>query len=182
MAEDIESILGIEPRQGDDPNLSGMGDRNSPYYGCGGWLAFFCVVQIIVSPILMLVACAITLSVIYGNSYVASFYLAEILGNIGLTVFGVLVGLALWRLEPGSPGKAKAFLVAALAWAVLRVFLAYALLDGHYQEAGLIETFKGLLGTVVAFAIWFSYFNVSRRIKDTFGDPRQLIHIVPPGE
>jgi Protein of unknown function (DUF2569) len=179
LQEDAESFLGVgsQPQSGGSvpelpPPLQPALD--SAYRGYGGWLAFFSVVQIFVVPIIALISGAVSISEV---SKVSDRYpgliaptAVELIGDFALVGFGVYVGIALWRLRRGAVGIAKAYLVARLVWAVLKFALPYLgtglpsqVIDAMWMEVG-----KELVQTVIAFAIWFSYFNVSKRIKATF--------------
>lgn len=181
MSGNIDEILGIASSSSNASAQAGSAAVNSPYYGWGGWLAFFSIVQIFIQPILLLVLCAVDASAFGYNSSVDGFLTLEIVGMLGLGVFGVIAGVQLWRLRPGAVGVAKAYLVTALVWSILKVVLAFAMLEGRYQESVGGEEIKGVVGTLVPFIIWFSYFNVSKRVKATYLGENETIHIVPPG-
>jgi hypothetical protein len=181
MSDNTDEILGIVSSSSNAPAQAGLAAVNSPYYGWGGWLAFFCIVQIFVQPLILLVLCAADGSAFGDNSSLDGFLILEILGMLGMGVFGVIAGIQLWRLRPGAVGIAKAYLVTALVWSILKAILAFAMLEGSYQEAVGAQEMKGVLTTLIPFVIWLSYFNVSKRIKATFFGEGETIHIVPPG-
>jgi hypothetical protein len=181
MSDNIDEILGTASSSSNAPAQARPAGVNSPYYGWGGWLALFCIVQIFIQPLFLLVLCAEDVSAFGYNSSVDDFLVLEILGMLGMGVFGVIAGIRLWRLRPGAVGIAKAYLVTALVWSILKAVLAYAMLEGRYQEAVGTQEIKGVLGTLIPFLIWFSYFNVSKRVKATFFGEDETIHIVPPG-
>ena len=179
MSDNLDEILGVAssapPAQAGSPNV------NSPYYGWGGWLALFCIVQIFVQPILVVVAVASDASAFGYNSSLDAFAAIEIFGTIGLGVFGIIVGISLWRLRPGAVGIAKTYLVTALVWSVFKAIVAFAMLEGRFQETVGPQEVLGVFTTLIPFAIWFSYFNVSKRIKATFFGEEDVVHIIPPG-
>lgn len=187
MPDNTEEILGIASSSSSDPAQMGAAAQtgspavNSPYYGWGGWLAFFCIVQIFIQPIILLVLSIADASVFGQDSSLDVFLVIEIAGMLGLAVFGVIAGVNLWRIRPGAVRVAKAYLVAALVWSVLKAVLAYAMLEGHYQEAVGAQEVQGVVFTIVPFVIWFTYFNVSKRVKATYFGESETIHIVPPG-
>jgi uncharacterized membrane protein YhaH (DUF805 family) len=181
MPNDVNSILGIESSPGTASPPPGAPNPNSPYYGYGGWLAFFCIVQIFIVPVIAVVYCALDVSALgSGSDSLDRFLVIEILGLLGIAAFGVYAGITLRRLRPGAVKIAKTYLVVGLAWAALKLVLAAAMLGGSTGVAVAAEEGKGLLQAIIGFAIWFSYFKVSKRVKSTFFGEEEMIHIVPP--
>lgn len=181
MSDNTDEILGITSPASNVPAKAGPTGFNSPYYGWGGWLAFFCIVQIFVQPLIAIGFCVEDASAFGIDSSVDSFLVVEILGLVGMAVFGIIAGIQLWRLRPGAVGIAKAYLVTALVWSILKAVLAFGMLEGQYQDAVGAQEIKGVVGTLIPFVVWFSYFNVSKRVKATFFGEDETIHIVPPG-
>jgi hypothetical protein len=181
MSENTDEILGITSPSSNAPAQAGPTGVNSPYYGWGGWLAFFCIAQIFVQPLLAIGFGAEDASAFGVDSNLDGFLVIEILGMVGMGVFGIIAGVQLWRLRRGAVGIAKAYLVTALVWSILKAVLAFGMLDGRYQEAVGAGEIKGVVGTLIPFVVWFSYFNVSKRVKATFFGEDETIHIVPPG-
>jgi hypothetical protein len=174
MSEDAESFLGVKlPTESTEAPIL-LQPAESPYYGYGGWLAFFCIVQIFIGPLLALITGAISLSQIgdVADRYpsLLAVIFVEVIGDVGLVTFGVVAGLKLRRLQRGAVGFAKGYLIARLVWAVLALGLPAmgSDLPSSVMEAMMIAAVKELVQTLIGFAIWFSYFNVSKRIKATF--------------
>jgi len=181
MTENLGSTLGIGPSTQGDPYPPVAPHSNSPYYGYSGWLAFFCVVQIFIVPVFVLISCAMDVSALGSSNYnLDEFVVLEILGLLGLGAYAVYTGLKLRRLRPGAVRTAKTYLVVGLLWAVLRVFLALLMLEGETRDAVGFEEVKGLFQSIISFAIWFSYFNVSKRIKATFPETSSDLNLAPP--
>ena len=71
----------------------------------------------------------------------------------------------------GAVRATKRYLLIALAWSVVSFALPYmGDIPDSAREAMTLENVKGFLRTVIPFAIWFSYFNVSKRVKATYID------------
>jgi Ankyrin repeats (3 copies)/Protein of unknown function (DUF2569) len=156
---------------------------DSPYRGFGGWLALFCVVQVIVQPVFALISVAasydtVSRASIHYPSLMGVFAL-ESIGDLAVIAFGLFAGVMLWRLQSGAVATAKAYLVARLIWHVLSLGLPFAAseLPSRVTEAMMIAAVPQLIRTVIFVVIWMSYFNVSKRIKanfpETLAAPRQ---------
>ena len=128
MPEDAEEILGVKsPTDTTQAPPPLPPAKDSPLYGYGGWLAFFCIVQIFVAPLFALITGAISLSQVgevsdrYPSLLALTF--VELIGDIGVVIFGVVAGLKLRRLQPGAVRLAKGYLITRLVWAVLTLGL-----------------------------------------------------------
>jgi hypothetical protein len=99
-------------------------------------------------------------------------YAVGTFGLIGVVGLGMDAAIKLRRISSGAVRAAKRFLLVALLWSVVSLALPYMIwgIPDDTREAMFIQTFKGFLGTVIPFAIWFTYFNVSQRVKATYVD------------
>jgi hypothetical protein len=142
--------------------------------GYGGWLAFLGEVQIFVVPIIALIGLGVTVSEIrsVADRYPALIVLSvvEAIGDIGVVAVGVYAGLMLRRLRPGAVRIAKRYLLISLAWSLLSLVLPYmgGSLPPRVVDAMMQAEAQGAVRTLIAFAIWYSYFSVSKRVKATF--------------
>lgn len=146
---------------------------DSPYCGYGGWLAFFGAVQLFVSPILAVVmlfvgAAAISDAV---SKYpgIMVVYVLETLGDVAIVGLGMYAAIQLRRIRPGAVRVTRLYLFAALMWSVLSFALPYiGAIPDSARDAMTFENIKGFVRTLIPFIIWFSYFNVSKRVKATY--------------
>src|SRR5437879_77017 len=134
MPEDPESCLGVGAPSDTEDSASAavpplQPGPDLPYRGYGGWLAFFCIVQIFVVPLFALISGAATLmqsGQISGRYPVLlALVVVELVGDIAVVGFGVYAGITLRRLQRGAVGIAKVYLLTGLVWAVFGLALPY---------------------------------------------------------
>ncbi len=143
------------------------------YKSVGGWLLLLCFGLTIGSPLRTLY----TLSTSYSESsqyfdqfpgLAAIFYIDCILSSI-LTFLSIRAGIALWDIKPGAVNIAKQYLFFYLGYAVIASFLPFvAGLPSAVNDAMIPEVAKSALQSIFFFGIWFSYLNVSKRVKATY--------------
>ncbi len=155
--------------------LEMTGDTSSPYYGVHGWLKFFVIVNIYVSPIIFAIQQIIGfigLSNLAGR-YPGILVVGIIEAGVGifLVIKWIMIALRLRDITPGVVQEAKRWLLIVLGWNLLSTVLAF--LSGMDPEDIAPSAIKGLFQGIIAFAIWYSYFNVSKRVKATYPDWNQ---------
>jgi hypothetical protein len=143
-----------------------------PLYGVKGWLKFFVVVNLYVAPVIFVLR--IVLSWV-GFSILAENYPRIILVGVVETLVGGLfvvkfiqIARRLRDIRPGVVQEAKAWLKVILVWSI--VDAPFAFISGMDADALLPGAIKGIVTTAIAFAIWHTYFSVSKRVKATFPD------------
>ncbi|MGI6495007.1 MAG: DUF2569 family protein [Kiritimatiellia bacterium] len=150
-------------------------DTTNPLYGVRGWLMFFVVVHMYISPVVSVIQ--LTLAII-GFGMLAEDYpgivgvgLIEIVVDLFFVVKWILIARELRDIVPGAVQKTKKWLLISLAWNVLSSLLAF--MAGIDAEEIMPDVIQGLVKGVIGFAIWYSYFNVSKRVKATYPDWNQ---------
>lgn len=144
--------------------------------GIGGWLSFFIIINMYVSPalnLLMIVASWITLAsslvvLESGDPLIMMFVLSSLI-ILAIVVWGVV---AAWRLngfKPRSVQFVKIYIVAAGIGGVINQLLLS-------ESAG--SNAAGLLQTVSWSVVWFAYFSVSKRVKATYPDADEPLSAV----
>lgn len=146
--------------------------QGSPYYGVKGWLKFFVIVNMYISPVIFVLR--------YIFAWVGFVILAEDypgiipIGLIETVVGGFLVykfiqiARHLRDIRPGAVQEAKKWIFITFIWVLVDMPLLY--FTGLNAEDLIPGAIKAFLGGLIGFAIWYSYFNVSKRVKATYPD------------
>ncbi|GEM_PF-502744 len=148
------------------------GDTGNPLYGVKGWLKVFVVVNMYIGPVLFAIQ---TIMGFVGFAMLAEDYpgivvvgLIEAAVRIFFVVKWIKIAGRLRDIAPGVVQEAKKWLLITLAWNVLSTPLVF--MSGMDAEDLMVGAIKGLFTSIVGFAIWYSYFNVSKRVKATYPD------------
>jgi len=112
----------------------------------GGWLLFFIITLVIISPLY-------NLSIIF--SQFDAYTLVEIFESLASVSLFILAGIFLWVKMPYAVKFAKVFLVTTL---VINVIYAIVFSD-----------FSDLIQGTVYYLIWIMYLNKSERVKIVYG-------------
>jgi len=144
--------------------------------GVGGWLLFFCVLATIVGPAFFVFFLSADLARILANwngfQLVPTFRLVNDVGGFGLTAYSIYVGIALWSVKPNAVHTVKTFLIVGLAYNVATELACLSLGTSLWFWAPtptVGTTVVDLVGEGASFAIWFTYFRESKRVKATYG-------------
>ena len=146
--------------------------------GVGGWLLAFCLVLTVLSPLLTAWQIVSTYErtarwweLLDGLSTV---FCIDASVTAGLTVFGIVAGIAMWSVRPRAVALAKTYLLAQLGWAVISGALPFVLISELREPltTGFIGGWvyvggRGLLFT----SVWMAYLTRSRRVALTYGLP-----------
>jgi len=130
--------------------------------GVGGWLMLFAVILTIIQPLYLLFDVIANPSF---YSYSSGVYdLASLLWVLGIAIWGIVVGISIWKVKEKAIVWAKEFLIISLVIGVVFTFLYSGLYTLEEQDILFVELFRSL----IFFGIWFSYLSVSKRVKNTF--------------
>jgi len=180
---EIAEVLGLDGLEIDaSPRTYALPDFTSnettvepKYKGVGGWLLLFCVILTIVSPLLnmiLLIKSTDEMKTVCDKfpGLQQTFAIAAVL-TVGLMVFSIYAGMALWTQRLGAVGIAKTYLQVFLGAAILGIFLpVIAGLPPELCSQLIREGFRQAFGPYLFYCIWNSYLNKSKRVKATYGD------------
>lgn len=145
---------------------------SNPLYGVKGWLKFFIVVNLYIAPIFFVVQYIIAW---IGFSMLAKDYPNIVFVGLIETTIGaylvykaIQVALSLRDIKKGAVQNAKFLLKLVLAWTIISIPLSF--LSGLDTDDLMPDVIKGFLKGIIGFAIWYSYFKVSQRVKATYPD------------
>lgn len=148
-------------------------ESSEKYRKVGGWLYLLCFALIIGSPARTIYNFVTT----YNETSFAFdlipalavlFYVDLILSTV-LMVLSVRAGIVLWFIRPNALRIAKNYFLYFLGYSVIAVFLPFTLgFSAEENRAMIPEAVKSSIQAFVFFGIWFTYLNVSERVKDTY--------------
>ena len=144
----------------DESQLGSEGDFNllQPYpEGIGGWLLYFCIVSIFAGPLVSLPAVIKQLSLYWLSCYVT------------LIIFSIAAGFATLMRAKSALTLVRFDLLAKSLYGVAQVAWAFHLHSLNRPSLLISQETGRAVGTFLAVAIWFWYFKVSIRVRNTFG-------------
>jgi magnesium-transporting ATPase (P-type) len=142
--------------------------------GIGGWLMFLVLCLTIFGPIASFFAVIYLLAsageVSNTHPEIVSFITVLLLLILANAIWGLVVGVRLWKVRLGAATRAKQyFLWGSTAFSVITGFLPVIMLPPADQvdQAVPAAILRSAIG--VGFAIlWYFYFTKSRRVANTF--------------
>jgi hypothetical protein len=152
------------------PNIRLVDER---YRGVGGWLLVLCVILTIISPLTSLFALgtgfAETAPAFAMFPGLRIIMVIDLVLSLGVVAFSIYAGIGLWTIRPGAVRTAKAYLITFLLYHGIASVLPFlAGLPPEANEAMMKEVFKSVFRALIFFGVWFSYLNVSKRVKATY--------------
>ena len=141
--------------------------------GVRGWLLFFCVLNTVIWPSVMLVIVASHLSRFSasgdGGSGIAQVIFLSDAAGVGLAAFGAYAGLRLWRRDPGAVPLTRIYLATEAIMQFVAIGFPYLVgLSPSVRGELLLPNIQGAVGTAVVVALWYAYFQRSRRVAATY--------------
>jgi hypothetical protein len=141
--------------------------------GVHGWLRFFVIVMIYIWPLTAVVSSIglwITRCVRFAPDYplVIIYYSVCIAGTLYLALMSNEVGHRLQNKSPGAVRSAKKWILLVLVWSF--VWLVLSPVCGGATNTVAQEAVIDVGSTLIGFAIWYSYFTTSQRVRATYPD------------
>jgi DNA-directed RNA polymerase subunit RPC12/RpoP len=153
--------------------------RHTSLKGVKGWLLFLCTILTILNPVMSL-------------PYITRYFVDSrsdlkwypLLGTaldivVGLTIlillYGVYVGIALWRIQPDAIRSAILYLNAYLVFTIvmfLTVLTIFLISDVPYNETSqkiFGDLIKETIRAITFVVIWKLYLRHSERVMNTYG-------------
>jgi len=89
--------------------------------------------------------------------------------SLGVTGFGLFAGIQLWRIRPGAVLTAKRYLFCALMSQAVEIGLPWMTgLPAEDIRTMVAANVRNAVRGLIPFAIWYSYLNVSKRVRATY--------------
>jgi Protein of unknown function (DUF2569) len=156
------------------PDLSNSTDGQPQYKGVSGWLLIFCIVQVIVNPVLVLRSLGETW---YENFQrfqqipgLLTFAVLDTVLILGVTAFSIYAGESLWSIRAGAVKIAKRYLLTVLGYYIVGVGLPFIIkLSPTTSDKLFLWSLVRLVMGAIFVSLWYSYFNKSKRVKATYG-------------
>ncbi len=161
------------------------------YRGIGGWLLFFIISIIFLSPLFAAINLFTTLSNTFVALHLPMLYLIRLfLGAIDLffALVGIVVGILLWSRNQNAVGITQWFLMLKGVFVLVSNLVMYFLI----HEGRIPPVVKNDLMTVILIwlifglipvAIWYTYFAKSKRVAATYyalNEPPPPTELPPP--
>lgn len=145
--------------------------------GVGGWLVFFCVGLTILSPLFslgqMVNGWEQSKPAFSSFPTIKSALIWENLGSVAILIYGFIVGCMIWSGSSEGRNIARRFLLIRF-FGFIGVEVVAILIMGDLPSQMVSAGIGGVVGAIfregVYFAIWWLYFNKSKRVRNTYGN------------
>ena len=152
---------------------------NKKYNSVGGWLILLCLTLILFSPITNIYY--ICTSFIETSSYfeqikgLKKYVYIESISIIPLIVLSIWSGISLLLIKPYAVKITKIFLIIFLFRGIVQnLFPEIAGLDTLLKKEMEYRMNVTTTSTILAFGIWFTYLSLSKRVKNTYSNSKQI--------
>ncbi len=171
-ANNSNKILGNNNELLLPPPIGKIPDTTNPLCGVGGWLKFIVVANLYIVPVVFAISQILAWIgyIMVIDKYpgiIASGIINTLVSGV-LVLMGIEAAKGLRNIQPGAVKNVKALLKSRLTWTFISIPVAF--LSGIDIEALMPGILKSVVAGVAGFTIWYSYFNVSKRVEATYSD------------
>jgi len=147
--------------------------------GIGGWLLFFSISLIILTPLYTLKGL-----MDYGEATklfnqlpeFKTIVVIDLVISIPLMLFSIFTGVMLLQLRKNAVKIAKIYLLVMLAYSIISAIMPFVVgLPSKITQTIFSDIVKDFVRSLGYFVIWYSYLNVSKRVKNTFTTRSQVV-------
>lgn len=163
-------------RPGNDVSKQSHLAEESRLEGVGGWLAFFCVLLIIMTPVF-------TVAPMAGEWYqwqpvlekfptLKTAFFSEMFFLLAIVAYGFVTGLMIWQGRDDGKQLAERYLKVRIGVVVgtdLLIVWVLSDLPTEIFSALIDEAVITVFWEVLFFAFWLAYFRKSKRVAATYG-------------
>jgi hypothetical protein len=158
----MKSEEAIGPR-GDQPAL----------YGVRGWLLVLCLYLMVFVPLLTVLGLVGAWQSAASSPALQSALIFEVLFELGLAVFALYAGWALYRMRPNAVAIAKIYFIVTLTLGMLGVGFVLLGAVTQFSDRALANMLRGpavfaVLRYIIVSAAWLFYLERSMRVRTTY--------------
>jgi hypothetical protein len=128
--------------------------------GIGGWLLFYCLYLVILSPMEFGGQLLMDLS---RESHLQQMIMLLAFSVVPI-VYGIIIGILLWVAWPNAVKHAKVYLIILLCLRLLGIWLSGLESRGKSPTILLLPYIEAIM----SFIIWWTYFAKSTRVRNTY--------------
>jgi Protein of unknown function (DUF2569) len=140
-----------------NPNTDAVETPPGPC-GVGGWLLFFCILAVVVNPLVALLSVARLTAT--GPTVAVMAKVAMVAMGCGASLLGILAGIRVWRVSPWALNAVTIYLLSLVLVPLADLVIA--------ARVGLTVDTPALVRSVGFAVVWAAYFSMSKRVKNTF--------------
>ena len=149
--------------------------------GVGGFLLLFCVVLTMIRPVFGVSSVVGTWAsvgpILETHPMLAKIIFLQSFASLILVIYGFLTGCIIWSGSPNGRSVVRNYLPIELIIFLGVTLFAFFATAGLWTGVGtgafdqwIREAIGGMFRAVTYFLIWWFYFRVSKRVRNTYGD------------
>lgn len=177
LREGAKLALTAELRKRGLENKEAEQESAPKYDGIGGWLGFFILSLVVISPMFTLVSLFNEWTTLNAPGQASSDVMPTVLIDfplsLALMTFGIYAGVCLARIKSTSVRIAKAYLIALFSYHALAVLILIigASTGPPASQGDAPGKFGPAARSIIYVIIWYSYLLKSKRVAATYPVP-----------